>query len=128
MPTVARWMPPASNANSETKMKLTIIAPVAMAAVFGITPAVAEEWISGSDEAAVQAVMRASFTPRNEAQLDRLEQSFMQKECSVAEMTGEPMSNETIQRIQSEARASVKFPEDGEYLGDWREGEKIAQS
>lgn len=109
-------------------MKLLKIAPFAVATVFGMTPVLADEWVSGSDEAAVQAVLEASFTARNEAQLDRLEQSFMQKSCSVSEMMGQPLSNEAVERIQAEAKASVKFPADGEFLGDWREGEKIAQS
>ncbi len=109
-------------------MKLKKIVPMAVAMLFGSAPVLADEWISGTDEDAVKAVMYASFQPRNEAQLDRLEQSFMQKECSMAEMTGKPLSNEAIARIQAEAQASVKFPEDGEFLGDWREGEKIAQS
>jgi sulfur-oxidizing protein SoxX len=31
-------------------------------------------------------------------------------------------------RIQAEALASVRWPAGGQYLGDWREGEKLAQS
>lgn len=108
-------------------MNLLKYVPLA-AAIMCVPPVAADEWVSGTDEAAVQAVLQASFTARNEAQLDRLEQSFMQKSCSNAEMTGEPLSDEAVQKIQTEARESVKFPADGEFLGDWREGEKIAQS
>src|SRR5690625_1385017 len=109
-------------------MKRLKMVPFAVAAALCMSSVAADEWISGTDEAAVQAVLEASFTARNEAQLDRLEQSYMQKVCSKAEMTGEPVPQEAVERIQAEAKESIVFPADGEFLGDWREGEKIAQS
>ena len=73
-------------------MNLLKYVPLA-AAIMCVPPVAVDEWVSGTDEAAVQAVLQASFTARNEAQLDRLEQSFIQKSCSNAEMTGEPLSD-----------------------------------
>src|SRR5690554_8141366 len=99
---VARWMPQDSNGKTEITMKLLKYVPFA-AAVLCVSPVAADEWVNGSDEAAVQAVLESSFTARNEAQLDRLEQSFMQKACSKAEMTGEALSDESVQQIQTEA-------------------------
>lgn len=97
--------------------------------LFFAAPALADnQWVDGTDEEAVMQVLRASFDERNEVALDRLEQSEMQRACSVAERTGEAMPSEVAQKIAVAARESVKFPEDGEFLGDWRQGEKIAQS
>lgn len=110
-------------------MNLFKIAPLAAAALWVMSPAMAaDELVTGTDEAAVLQVLEASFTEKNEAKLDRLQQSDMQKACSHAEMTGEPISKEVTQKIIDAAKASVKFPQDGDFLGDWREGEKIAQS
>lgn len=110
-------------------MSLFKIAPLAAAALWAMSPAMAAgDWVSGTDEAAVLEVLEASFTEKNEAKLDRLQQSEMQKACSHAEMTGEPIPNEIIQKIIVAAKASVVYPKDGNFLGDWREGEKVAQS
>lgn len=110
-------------------MKLTRIAPLAAAAMLCATPVLADgEWVSGTDEAAVLAELRASFSAKNEATLDRLDQSYMQKMCSAAELSGEPLAKDVASKINAEAKASIKFPADGEFLGDWREGEKVAQS
>lgn len=109
-------------------MNILKITPLAAAVMLAATPVLAADWVDGTDEAAVREVMLASFAERSEVKLDRLDQSYMQKACSIAEMTGEPLTSEAVERITSEARASVKFPADGNFLGDWREGEKIAQS
>src|SRR5690625_3475121 len=110
-------------------MRLMRIAPLTAAALLFATPVLSQdEQVSGTDPEAVREVMLASFTPRNNVELDTLDQNFMQRECSAAEMKGEYLSAEVDERIRAEAEESVVYPEDGDYLGDWREGEKIAQS
>ncbi|MDX2289667.1 MAG: sulfur oxidation c-type cytochrome SoxX [Hyphomicrobiaceae bacterium] len=54
----------------------------------------------------------------------RLVQDDMQKICS--ETRNKP-SKEQAAAISKAALASVKYPEDGKFLGDWKKGEKIAQ-
>jgi len=109
-------------------MKLFKIAPLAATVLFCATPVLAAEWVSGIDSDAVLTELKASFSEKNGANLDRFDQSFMQKACSTAEMNNEKLSKEVIEKINAEAKATVKLPADGEYLGDWRQGEKIAQS
>jgi L-cysteine S-thiosulfotransferase len=72
------------------------------------------------------AVMKASFLERGQAKLDRLDQDEAQKLCSLPPSASIP--KETADRIEAINLASVKYPADGKLLGNWREGEKVAQS
>ncbi|AKJ28962.1 sulfur oxidation c-type cytochrome SoxX [Caldimonas brevitalea] len=76
----------------------------------------------------VTEVIKASFQERGIAKLDRLEQTPLQKACSQADAAGKPLDAATASRLEQAALAAVKPPADGTYLGDWKEGEKIAQS
>lgn len=69
-------------------------------------------------------MMRASFRDQGIAKVDRLDQDLGQKACSSADAPPEA----TARKIEAEALATVKWPTNGQYLGDWREGEKLAQN
>ncbi len=99
------------------------LAAVAIGAGFlAAQPALA----AGSTDADVVAVMKSSFKERGQAKLDRLEQTRLQRECS--SYKGRPVPKQVAERIEKEALADVKYPADGKFLGDWKKGEKIAQS
>lgn len=80
---------------------------------------------SGPSDEEVAQTLKSSFRERGIARLDRLDQSEMQKACSAAR--GTPPAA-LAERLEKAALAAVVYPSDGKYLGDWREGEKIAQS
>lgn len=85
--------------------------------------------MAGSREASdaeVLQTMKASFKERGIAKLDRLEQTETQKLCS--EYATRPLPADVRDRIEASARRTVVFPADGKYLGDWKAGEKVAQS
>jgi sulfur-oxidizing protein SoxX len=71
-------------------------------------------------------VIQSSFRARGQAGLDRLQQSRMQQICSVAQP--DQLAADLRRQLQREALKSVRFPEDGRWLGSWQRGEKIAQS
>jgi len=75
-------------------------------------------------DAKAQSVIKASFREQGIAKLDRLEQDAGQKACS----SDQPPSAELAVQIQDAALAGVKWPAGGQYLGDWKEGEKLAQN
>ena len=81
---------------------------------------------AGSSDAEVAAAIQGSFKERGQAKLDRLEQTALQRECSKYQGDGPPL--EVADRIQRKALAEVKYPADGKFLGDWKKGEKVAQS
>jgi sulfur-oxidizing protein SoxX len=71
-----------------------------------------------------QAMLKTSFSSRGIAKMDRLDQDLGQKACSSAQ----PPSEAVAKRVETDALASIKWPSDGRYIGDWREGEKLAQN
>jgi sulfur-oxidizing protein SoxX len=75
------------------------------------------------DRIAAQAI-QGSFRDQGIAKVDRIRQDLAQSACS----SDKAPDDATVERIQAEARATVKWPANGWYLGDFREGERIAQS
>ena len=72
----------------------------------------------------LKADMTSSFSDKGIATTDRLNQDLAQQACSSATMPDQAV----VEQIESQAKASVQWPADGRYLGDWKAGEKIAQS
>lgn len=77
---------------------------------------------------AVQAVMDRSFREQGIAKLDRIQQDEFQALCSDEKYRDSPEGKNKAEALQSAALAAIKPPSDGKYLGNWAEGEKIAQS
>lgn len=71
-----------------------------------------------------QRIIRASFRAQGIATLDRLDQDELQKACSAEAPPGEGVAR----RIEASQLATVRWPADGVYLGDWRAGEALAQN
>lgn len=71
------------------------------------------------------SVLQESFKAKGQAGLERLTQTEQQAACSGP--VGMPLPA-SASKIQAEAQASVKFPADGQFLGSWEAGEKIAQT
>ena len=75
-------------------------------------------------DAQAMAMIKSSFRDQGIAKLDRLEQDLGQAACS----SEKPPADELAKRVEAEALASIQWPAGGQYLGDWREGEKLAQN
>ena len=71
-------------------------------------------------------VMKDSFKAHGQAKLDRLDQDETQKTCTT--YAGETVPKDVAERIEKINMASIQWPTDGKYLGDYKAGEKIAQS
>ena len=69
-------------------------------------------------------MMKTSFRADGIAKMDRIVQDLGQSACS----SPKPPAEAVAQRIMDEAKATVKWPAGGKYLGDWTAGEKLAQS
>jgi len=72
------------------------------------------------------AVMKASFIERGQARLDRLDQDEAQKLCSIPPSATLPRN--VAAALEKANLTTIKYPADGKLLGNWRDGEKIAQS
>ncbi len=82
--------------------------------------------LPSSDELDRQAVAmtQAAFRAEGIAKLDRIEQDLGQRACSSDKAPSEAVSKQ----IETEATATIRWPTGGQYFGDWREGEKLAQN
>jgi L-cysteine S-thiosulfotransferase len=72
-------------------------------------------------------MMKVDFRERGQAKLDRLSQDQAQALCSRSPADG-ALAKADAERIEQANLAMVKYPADGKFLGDWRAGERIAQS
>jgi len=70
-------------------------------------------------------MMKASFKDAGQAKLERLDQDETQRLCSL--YTGKALPKDVASRIEAQNLASIKYPADGKLVGDWKNGEKIAQ-
>ncbi len=71
------------------------------------------------------AVIKSSFKDRGIAKVDRLNQTELQRICT--ETHNNP-PKEVRERLEKAALASVKYPTAGNWLGDYKQGERIAQT
>ena len=101
--------------------RLLSLGLLSLAALLGACAAV-----PGPAELDAQAatMIKTSFRAQGIATMDRLEQDLGQRACS----SDKPPSPEVAKQIEAQALATIRWPEGGRYLGDWREGEKLAQN
>ncbi len=78
----------------------------------------------GDRNAEALKVMQSSFKARGQAGMDRLRQDPTQAMCSKYAPDAPPAA--LAQKIAASNRATVKYPADGKYLGDWKRGMEIA--
>jgi len=71
------------------------------------------------------AVIKSGFRDRGIAKVDRLDQSELQKVCTA---THNQPDKAVRERLEKAALATVKYPADGKWMGDWKNGERIAQT
>ena len=81
-----------------------------------------------NDEIAAQstAMLKASFKATGQAGLDRLNQDETQRVCSEL-APGKALAKDVADKIEKTNLATIRYPADGKLLGDWKNGEKIAQ-
>lgn len=76
----------------------------------------------------INQLLLASFKDKGIAKLERVNQTELQKACSLAETAPGGLPDAKRTELQNAALAAVKYPADGKYLGDWKAGENIAQN
>jgi sulfur-oxidizing protein SoxX len=79
-------------------------------------------------DAAFTKMVRDSFRAEGIAGLDRIEQDATQKLCSDTKFLMTKAGAKQAIEIQKQNMATIQQPSDGNYIGDWKIGEAIAQS
>jgi len=73
----------------------------------------------------VDAAIKAAFPGAPEQFIPRLTQDETMKQCSAS--NNNP-SAAVAAEIQKREKASIEYPADGKFIGDWKKGEALAQS
>ena len=92
-------------------------AAAALAATF---PAVA-----GDPSTAAQEMIKRDFKPRGIATIDRVNQDGVQMLCN---RSHDKPPKDIAERLEKDQLSGIQWPADGKLLGDWKSGERIAQS
>lgn len=86
------------------------------------------KWGAGASDAAFAQMLKTSFQAKGIAKLDRLTQDETQAFCSNPGFANSKDGVATATKIEAANLATVKWPADGNFMGDWKKGEKLAQS
>ncbi len=71
------------------------------------------------------SMMKRDFHAKGIAHMDRLNEDAVQLVCN---RSHDNPPKDVAERLQQDQLATVQYPADGKYLGDWQAGEKIAQN
>lgn len=101
--------------------KKILLAAAMATALMTALPAVAD----GDYRAKAIATFKKDFQPRGQASIDRLAEDGLQAICN---RTGNKPPEYIGKQMEADQMAAVKYPADGKLMGDWKSGERIAQS
>ncbi|MGB0086216.1 MAG: sulfur oxidation c-type cytochrome SoxX [Rhodomicrobiaceae bacterium] len=105
-------------------MKNTILACISFTGLLATGPALAGD-ITPADGAVVEKYIAATWKKLPDDWKSRVEQDETQQLCS--KYRNAPPAD-IAEKIAAREKATVVYPADGNVLGDWKQGEKIAQS
>jgi sulfur-oxidizing protein SoxX len=109
--------------NIKTKWTFSALAAAALLAGCAMGPSPSEV------KTMTDAVIKSSFSSKGIAKLERATNpDETNRACSEADTAGKPLDEKTAKAIEEANFAAIKWPAGGYYLGDWKKGEKVAQS
>jgi sulfur-oxidizing protein SoxX len=108
--------------NSKLRTGLAATAVALLVAGCASAPSVADL------NALTQQIVKASFRDQGIVKASILNTDETNQACSEADASGKPLDEKTAKRIEEINMKAIKWPSDGKFIGDWKEGEKIAQN
>jgi L-cysteine S-thiosulfotransferase len=109
--------------------KFAWIVSAAAVAAFAVAGCAGLPSGSGDADRIAQEMMRTGFHDEGIAKMDRItgiDETL--KLCNAADVAGKPLDAAVAKRIEQDNLKTIKWPSDGKFLGDWKQGEQIAQS
>ena len=108
----------------QTKYKITLslLAVAAITAGCATAPSLAEL------DKITSGIVKTSFRDQGMVKASVLDADETNRLCSAADVAGKPLDEKTASALEAANFKMIKWPSDGRFLGDWKEGEKIAQS
>ena len=104
-----------------------ILGAVAVACALALFGCASADSAADIDRYTAEA-LKSSFRDQGIAKVDRLVQDPANRACSEADASGKPLDEKTAKEIEAANMKTIRWPADGRFVGDWREGEKIAQN
>ena len=101
-----------------------LVVALAALAACSSAPVAQRHFASDADLIRIQAVMKRDFHARGSAGMARLEPDEVQRACNL--YSGEPPAD-LAASLEAAQLKSIPFPS-GSLMGDWKRGERIAQS
>ena len=80
-------------------------------------------------DALTDRIVKASFRTQGIAHVERVTATDeTNRACSEADASGKRLDEKTAKAIEEANFKSIQWPADGKFIGDWRQGEAIAQN
>lgn len=98
----------------------TTILMAGIAALFSSAALAEPDW-----RAEAIAMLKKDFQAKGQASYERIHEDELQAECN--KYSNNP-PEKVVTHLMETQMATVKYPADGNMMGDWKSGEKIAQS
>lgn len=108
--------------NRSISISLSVVAAALLAACAAPLPSSAEL------DKLTQDIVARSFRAQGQAKMDRLSPDEDNRLCAESDRTGVAIDAKTLQAIEARNMQTIKPPSDGKYLGDFKAGERVAQS
>jgi sulfur-oxidizing protein SoxX len=83
---------------------------------------------SASLDQLTAGIVKTSFRDEGIVKASVLDTDETNRLCSAADVAGKPLDEDTARALEAKNLKSIQWPSDGKFLGDWKEGEKIAQN
>ena len=72
--------------------------------------------------------VKTSFRDQGIVKASVLDTDETNRDCSAADVAGKPLDKKRAKEIEAMNLKTVKWPSDGKFVGDWKQGEALAQS
>jgi len=109
-------------------MQSKFLLPLAVLAVSVLTACTSPLPSSAYLDKLTKDIVARSFRAEGQAQFDRVSPDEDNLLCAQADQTGVAINEKLATEIEARNMQTIKAPADGKFLGDFKEGEKIAQS
>lgn len=73
-------------------------------------------------------IVKASFSDKGIVKVAVITPEEINTACSAADVAGKPIEADLAEALQTAQLKTIKWPADGNYMGDWKKGEALAQS
>ncbi|MCF8156714.1 MAG: sulfur oxidation c-type cytochrome SoxX [Rhodoferax sp.] len=115
----------------------SVISAVGVVITLAVSPVQAQQAkplaVASADNAEVfdffhREAVKTSFRSQGIVKTSVLDTDETNRACSAADVAGKPLDKKRAKEIEAINLKTIKWPSDGKFVGDWKEGEKLAQS